>query len=250
MDDTVVAHYRGTLTDGTVFDSSRERGQPSTFRVKDVIEGWREALQLMPVGSQWQLFIPADLAYGDRVVDENIGPYATLVFDVELISVEGASEGITAASASGGSIAAEASAKVEKASTENVVPAAGFADLKVSYKVDPRITQSLYMGERWASPRTFTCVNTGTTCTVEARVHVVDAKGAPMKVAPEWIPADPKIVTVSPNPGTEVKITVLQAGETSLTVTAGDFSKELFITAKYEGSKIKARISRIAPPPQ
>jgi FKBP-type peptidyl-prolyl cis-trans isomerase FklB len=250
LDDTVVAHYRGTLIDGTVFDSSYERGQPSTLPVKGVIAGWREALQLMPVGSHWQLFIPADLAYGERAVDRTIGPNTTLVFEVELISIKDVSGGITMASANGDSVMSEVSAKLKQASNETVVPAAGLGDVKVSYKLDPRITQSLYMGERWASPRTYNCVNTGTTCTVEAKVEAVDAKGAPMKATPEWISADPKIVMVSPDRGNKVKITVLQAGETSLKVTAGEFSKELFITAKYEGNKIKAGISRIAPSPQ
>jgi FKBP-type peptidyl-prolyl cis-trans isomerase FklB len=250
MDDTVVAHYRGTLIDGRVFDSSYQRGQPSTLSVKGVIAGWREALQLMPVGSRWQLFIPAGLAYGDRVVDEKIGPNAALVFEVELISIEDSAGGVTMAAASGDSAMAEVSATVKQASSESVVPAGALADIKISYKVDPRITKSLYMGERWASPRIYNCVNAGTTCTVEARVEGFDAKGAPIKATPEWIPADPKIVTVTPDRGNVVKITVLQAGETSLKVTAGEFSKELFITAKYDGNKIKAGISRVAPSPQ
>jgi FKBP-type peptidyl-prolyl cis-trans isomerase FklB len=250
LDDRIVAHHRGTLIDGTEFDSSYRRGQPSTLAVKGVIEGWREALQLMPVGSRWQLFVPADLAYGARVVDRNIGPDTTLVFDVELIGIEDAPGGVTMASASGGSAMAEIGAKVKQAADDNVVPAAGIADVKVSYKVDPRITQSLYMGERWASPMTQKCVNTGTTCSVEAKADVVDANGAPIKATAEWIPADPKIVAVTPDRGNKVTIIVLQAGETSLKVTAGEFSKELFISAKYEGNKIKAGISRIPPSPQ
>lgn len=83
----VTVHYRGTLLDGTEFDSSIERGQPATFPVNGVIEGWTEALQLMPAGSKWQLFIPADLAYGDQGAGPTIGPGSTLIFEVELISV-------------------------------------------------------------------------------------------------------------------------------------------------------------------
>ncbi|HEV3374794.1 MAG TPA: FKBP-type peptidyl-prolyl cis-trans isomerase [Candidatus Acidoferrum sp.] len=87
--DSVVCNYRGTLLDGTEFDSSYKRGQPATFPVSRVIKGWTEALQLMPVGSRWQLFVPAELAYGLRgAVGGTIGPDATLIFEVELISIE------------------------------------------------------------------------------------------------------------------------------------------------------------------
>jgi FKBP-type peptidyl-prolyl cis-trans isomerase FklB len=87
--DTVVCNYKGTLIDGTEFDSSYKRGQPATFPVGQVIKGWTEALQLMPVGSKWQLVVPSDLAYGERGAGQgsNIGPNATLVFEVELISI-------------------------------------------------------------------------------------------------------------------------------------------------------------------
>jgi FKBP-type peptidyl-prolyl cis-trans isomerase FklB len=85
--DTVTVNYRGTLIDGKEFDSSYKRGQPASFPVNGVIKGWTEALQLMPVGSKWQLFIPADLAYGDRGAGADIGPGATLIFEVELLSI-------------------------------------------------------------------------------------------------------------------------------------------------------------------
>jgi FKBP-type peptidyl-prolyl cis-trans isomerase FklB len=84
--DTVTCNYRGTLIDGTEFDSSYKRGQPVSFRVGGVIKGWTEALQLMPVGSKWQLFIPADLAYGNEG-RPGIAPGDTLVFEVELLSI-------------------------------------------------------------------------------------------------------------------------------------------------------------------
>ncbi|HEY4740806.1 MAG TPA: FKBP-type peptidyl-prolyl cis-trans isomerase [Candidatus Acidoferrales bacterium] len=87
--DSVICNYRGTLIDGKEFDSSYKRGQPATFPVGQVIKGWTEALQLMPVGSKWQLFVPADLAYGDRGAGPDIGPGATLIFEVELISIKG-----------------------------------------------------------------------------------------------------------------------------------------------------------------
>ena len=85
--DTVTVNYRGTLINGKEFDSSYKRGQPATFPVSGVIKGWTEALQLMPVGSKWQLFIPADLAYGDRGAGADIGPGDTLIFEVELLSI-------------------------------------------------------------------------------------------------------------------------------------------------------------------
>lgn len=87
-DDSVECQYRGTLIDGTEFDSSYKRGQPAVFPVKGVIKGWTEALQLMPVGSKWQLFVPADLAYGERGAGPDIGPAATLVFEVELLGIK------------------------------------------------------------------------------------------------------------------------------------------------------------------
>lgn len=87
--DTVVCQYKGTLLDGTEFDSSYKRGQPATFAVGRIIKGWTEALQLMPVGSKWQLFIPPDLAYGERGASNVIPPNATLIFEVELVSIQG-----------------------------------------------------------------------------------------------------------------------------------------------------------------
>lgn len=86
--DTVETHYRGTLIDGTEFDSSYKRGQTVTFPVGGVIPGWTEALQKMKVGDKWQLFVPSDLAYGERGAGREIGPNATLIFDVELISIK------------------------------------------------------------------------------------------------------------------------------------------------------------------
>ena len=86
--DTVVCNYRGTLIDGKEFDSSYKRGQPATFPVSGVIKGWTEALQLMPVGSKWQLFVPSSLGYGDRGAGGEIGPGATLIFEVELMSIQ------------------------------------------------------------------------------------------------------------------------------------------------------------------
>lgn len=83
---TVTCHYHGTTIKGEVFDSSVKRGQPASFPLNGVIKGWTEALQLMPVGSKWKLFIPPQLAYGNRKISREIGPNSTLIFEVELIS--------------------------------------------------------------------------------------------------------------------------------------------------------------------
>jgi len=88
LNDTVTTHYRGTLIDGTEFDSSYKRGQPVSFPVSGVIPGWTEALQLMQEGAKWQLFIPSNLAYGERGAGGIIGPNATLIFEIELISIQ------------------------------------------------------------------------------------------------------------------------------------------------------------------
>jgi len=84
---SVTVHYKGTLVDGTVFDSSFDRGQPATLSLGQVIKGWQEAVPMMTTGSTWQIYVPAELAYGDRAASELIGPGSTLVFDIELISV-------------------------------------------------------------------------------------------------------------------------------------------------------------------
>lgn len=96
--DRVSVHYTGTLTDGTQFDSSYDRGQPATFPVTGVVQGWQEILQLMPVGSKWKVVIPPDLAYGERGSPPRIGPGETLVFEIELLGIEGQGDGAPAAS--------------------------------------------------------------------------------------------------------------------------------------------------------
>ncbi|MDD2284992.1 MAG: FKBP-type peptidyl-prolyl cis-trans isomerase [Paludibacter sp.] len=86
-DDRVTVHYHGTLLNGEVFDSSVNRGEPATFGVTQVIRGWVEALQLMPVGSKWKLYIPSDLAYGAQGAGQSIAPHTTLIFEVELLDI-------------------------------------------------------------------------------------------------------------------------------------------------------------------
>ena len=98
--DTVETHYRGTLLDGTEFDSSYARNEPATFPVNRVIKGWTEALQMMKVGSKYQLFIPPNLAYGERGAGQEIGPNSTLVFDVELLGIKDGGAGAAPAGTS------------------------------------------------------------------------------------------------------------------------------------------------------
>lgn len=88
LNSNVTTHYHGTTIDGKVFDSSVQRGEPASFPVSGVIKGWTEALQLMAVGSKWKLFIPSELAYGDRGAGADIGPDSALIFEVELISID------------------------------------------------------------------------------------------------------------------------------------------------------------------
>jgi FKBP-type peptidyl-prolyl cis-trans isomerase FklB len=95
-EDKVVCQYRGTLLDGTEFDSSEKRGHPATLPVKGILAGWTQALQLMPVGSKWQLFIPPQLAYGEKIV-HGIGPNAMLIFEVELLSIQDKTQTASAA---------------------------------------------------------------------------------------------------------------------------------------------------------
>ncbi|MCK9168003.1 MAG: FKBP-type peptidyl-prolyl cis-trans isomerase, partial [Bacteroidales bacterium] len=87
LQNQVTVHYHGTLIDGTVFDSSVQRGEPATFPVNGVIQGWQEVIPMMNTGSKWRVFIPSDLAYGERGAGNAIPPHTPLVFDIELISI-------------------------------------------------------------------------------------------------------------------------------------------------------------------
>jgi FKBP-type peptidyl-prolyl cis-trans isomerase FklB len=243
LDDTVVCHYQGTLINGTLFDSSYRRRGPATFGLRRVIKGWSEALQLMPVGSKWQLFIPSRLAYGERGAGRAIGPNATLIFEVELISikdraatqaVEGADPGAPAGS--GG--------PAEPAGT--AVPAANgpAPRIVVSFKLDPRIATGNYGGERWVSPPTYTKVGEGKICKIEARLEALDTHGRRLGLSSKWTAADPEMVTITPGEGKQVTMTVQRAGETSVRVTSEGASKELTVKAAYRNNVLQADISQ------
>jgi FKBP-type peptidyl-prolyl cis-trans isomerase FklB len=119
--DTVVTNYRGTLLDGTEFDSSYKRNEPATFPVNRVIKGWTEALQLMKVGSKYQLFIPAALGYGERGAGKDIGPNSALIFEVELLSIKPPETPSPAATVAPGAAAPSPAAKASPAGTSSPV---------------------------------------------------------------------------------------------------------------------------------
>ena len=117
--------------------------------------------------------------------------------------------------------------------------------IRVSFKIDPRLTRGIFMGDLWVSPPTYTsAVQEGKEATVEARAAAVDARGRPMDINPEWVPADPEMVTVTPRQGNEVKITVKRAGQSNLKVASRDVSKTLSIKAMYKGDAIQVEISQ------
>lgn len=214
INDRVVGHYRGTHIDGTEFASSWEPDRPANFAVRGVIKGWAEALQLMPVGSRWRLFIPSDLAYGERGAGGAIGPNQTLILEVELLAIK-----------------------------DTVVPASGLQDIKMSYKLDPRLTRGLYMGDRWVSPPTYTGVRQeGKNYVVVARAEGLDVKGRPMRISPKWIPSDPGMVTVSPTRDGAVIIRVKRTGESHLKVTAAGVSRDLSIKARSKNDVMQVEI--------
>lgn len=215
--DTVVVEYRGSFIDGTEFTNSRTRGRPGIFPVGSAIKGWQQALQLMPVGSTWQLFVPPHLAYGERGAGGLIRPNATLVFETELVGIKQPHE------------------KVAQAAT-------GLKEILVSFKVDPRLTRSLYMGDRWVSPSTFTPARQGKTAIVDAAADGVNDAGKRVKIRPEWIPSDPDMVEVTRGTGDEVQITVKRPGESKVKVMAQGLTKELAIKAVDQGDAIAIEI--------
>ena len=215
--DTVVVHYRGTLVDGTEFGSSYRNGRPGTFPLRAAIEGWRQALQLMPAGSKWQLFVPPYLAYGKQGAGP-VGPNATLIFEVELSSGGGAGKPAPTAAAMTG--------------------------LEVSFKLDPRLTRSLYMGDRWVSPAKFSAPPQGKTSTVEANAKGIDSAGRRIDIDAKWIPGDPEMIEVTKSRGRDVKITVKRAGESKLKVVAQGITKELAIRASEKGEAIAVEIAQ------
>lgn len=222
--DVVEVHYRGALIDGTEFESSYKRDKPVQFRVGTVvIAGWKQALQLMPVGSKWQIFVPAELAYGERGQGRRIGPNATLVFELALLSIKDDEAGGPA-----------------QRSDETT----GVADIKFAFKLDPRLLGGTYGQVGWISPKTYQGVSGQDT--VDVRAQGFDARGqAIAAVEPEWTAADPDVVAVSPGQGREVKITAKRAGETTLKVTAANVTRTLTVKAEQQnGNSLKVNLTQ------
>jgi FKBP-type peptidyl-prolyl cis-trans isomerase FklB len=217
LNDTVVVQYRSTFIDGTEFSNSYTRGQPGTFPVGKAIKGWQQALQLMPAGSKWQLVVPPHLAYGERGAGRVIGPNSTLIFEAELVAI--------------------------KPPEKKAAPAeAGLKDIKISFKIDPRLTRSMYMGDRWVSPPIFTPARQGKTATVEASADGLDATGKRARITPQWIPTDPGMVEVTRGQGDQVQITVKRPGQSKVKVVAQGVTKELAIKAVDQGDAIAVEI--------
>ena len=243
--DIVFCNYRGSTLDGKEFDSSYRRGKPSPFKFARVMEGWKQALRLMPVGSKWQVWVPSDLAYGMRGASNVIEPNSTLVFELELVSIKSRvtspeeTQSETAGDSEPGVVQQQAA---EPAIAKTTLP---LEDIRISFKLDPRLSGATYGGERWIASSPFTSLaQVGTQATVEAKADGVAKSGAPVHATVEWKPADPEMITVASGENSQVKITVHHAGESKLTVAANGVSKQLLVKAKYVGNATQVEISQ------
>jgi FKBP-type peptidyl-prolyl cis-trans isomerase FklB len=244
--DTVICNYRGTLLDGTEFDSSYRRKRPTAFSLKRVMKGWKQAIPLMSVGSKWQLFVPPELAFGRAGASNAVGPDATLIFELELLGIRGGAAGrqepqTETAGRDTGIVEQKAGIGVQAAARST----APLADMRISFKLDPRVSGATYGGERWIAAPTFTSPRqVGKEASIEARAEGVTRNGAPVSAAAEWKPADPEMVTVAQGEGDHVKLTVHYPGQSRVTVAANGVSKELLVKATYVGDATQVEISR------
>ena len=224
IDDSVVCHYRGTFVDGREFDSSISRNQPGTFPVKRVIKGWTEALQLMPVGSKWQIVVPSGLAYGALGSGTRIGPNATLVFEIELLSIE------------------HGAASADVVASEDA-PAPAIA---VEFKLDPRLSGATYGGARWVSPQTYSiAAQDGGTCRVEARTTATGPKNEAAGVAATWTASDPDMVSITSGEKNQATITIGRVGSSTIDVSAIGLSTRLHVTAVQGKAAVECSISPV-----
>ncbi len=217
INDKVISHFRGTLINGTEFVGTLKKGMPRAFSVRGVVQGWREALLLMPVGSKWQVFIPSNLAYGERGAGRIIGPNSTLIVEVDLLSIEDSQ-------------------------------AAALTDIKIAFKQKSRPAHGGYATTKhWVSPPSYTASAPipGKKLTVEAKAAGFDTKGRPIRASKlEWKTSDPDMVVVSPSKGPSVKITVQRAGESTVQVASAGISKTLSIKATNKGNALSAVITQ------
>jgi hypothetical protein len=239
LNDRVVVNYRGTLIDGTEFDSSYARKEAATFTPRQVVKGWREALLLMAVGSKWQLFIPSRLAYGTRGHGRQIGPNATLIFEVELIEVKSKD--------AANSTAQVAQSEVSNAAGDggaNIIQPEGLPRLVVSFKLDPSLMGGSYAQQGWVTPQVYQGVNGQNT--VEAKVDGLDANGDPIHgIKAEWIPEDPEMVTVSAGQHNLVKILIHRPGQSNVMVVSGEMTQTLSIKAITTNNVLQVVISQL-----
>ena len=235
VNNRVVVNYRGTFIDGTEFDSSSKRNQPTSIGLKQVIKGWREALLLMPVGSKWQLFIPPRLAYGTRGHGRQIGPNTVLIFEIELIEIM--SKDIDSNAQIGASSVNDEGAQKQAQSGQ-------LAEMVVSYKLDPSLMGGSYAQPGWVTPQVYQGVRGQDT--VEVKVAGLDAQGRPIEsIKTEWIPEDPEMVTVSAGTSNSVKILIHKPGESNVTIVSGDLSTTLSIKAESKDNVLQVQISQL-----
>lgn len=218
--DTVVVHYSASRVDGTLITSTRDGNEPTTFALPRVIDAWREAIPLMAVGSRWRLVVPPELAYGGRGMGRSIGPGEVLVFDLELVDVHRA---------------AGQPANAEEREVRGIT---------VAFKLDPRLTRGLYMGDRWVSPPTFTRVGDENRVVVEARAVGVDQTRQAMAADLHWTSTDPSVVAVIPDRGTEVVLEVLREGRSDIRLTAEGVSQSLSVSAARHRGVLLVEIAR------
>ena len=237
--DRVVVNYRGTLIDGTEFDSSYARKEAATFTLRQVIKGWREALLLMPVGSKWQLFIPSRLAYGTRGHGRQIGANATLVFEVELIEVkskDAANRTAQVAQSEVSNLAGDGGA--------NIIQSESFPKLVVSFKLDPSLMGGSYAQQGWVTPQVYQGISGQNT--VEAKVDALDANGSPIQgIKAQWIPEDPEMVTVAAGQDNLVKILIHRPGQSNLRVVSDEMTLTLSIEATTTNDVLQVVISQL-----
>ena len=229
-EDTVVCHFRALHIDGTEFASSSDANRPAVFPLKKLNKGLAEGLQLMTAGSKWQFVIPSDLAYGARGVKGHVGPNATVIFEIELVAVKHHERALT----------------LESGRTKERTAGAP-ETLRISFKLDPRLTQGLYMGERWVSPARYNAAGSGQSLSVQAQALGVDARGRPKKIAATWTPEDTNVVTIASRQGNLATLTVHRPGASSVTVTGAGLSTVLHLKAAHVGKVLQVEISQAAP---